>query len=982
MKHTLFIILIAIVLAQAVVAQTVQITANPNQSGNIVIGPSNYHVSENIYTDAEIGSSNFTTSGTALNHIDFNIFAVGTSTSVTNYNLYLKEVPAGTETFTTGVYDLSGYTLVFSGTFNADAVGWVGVDLSTSFVRTSGNNLQLLIERLDNVTRTGYQFRSTNGNNNGAALLTSRRVNLATLPEPGTTILNTASAFRPQVQFRHINPNDAALTQVYTLGKLPIPFATPHIISTNVVNNGSQTLNNLDVTLAITGANSFNDVQTITSLAPGSSVNVSFSAFTPASAGTNTISVSIPNDDFNGDNNITITQEVTVNAYNYAYSATPSGSVGVVNNTGDFVARFTTSSPTSVNQVGVYFNGSGQAFKIGIWGDNSGQPGSLLWESDLQTTAPGLFTLPVSPAVNVSGTFYVGVMQTGLANVQFAYQTEAPIRSGTFFSAVPSGSGNWTDFAPANPFRFMIEPRLTIANDVGVATINTPLSGKALDNCGIIPQATIANFGSNNQLTPFNATFIIKRAGNVVYSDTKAVSLSSGESAEITFTPFSGSESGSDSSFCYTSLATDGAQNNDTLVNAFTTNNYSYGDGITNNGLYPYGNSTTCADASPYKTTYNWVTETGNEVNWGSNGDDNVTAAPITLPFTFKFFGNDYTQLWICTNGWLSFTDPNSLTPTTMRTPVNIPATGGINNYIAGLLADLDVTSSTYPDAHVYYGGNASQFVVTFLHAHLKNSSVRISFQIILKPQSNANGEIIIQYNDAETTSPVPSVLLNSGTVGIEDATGANGVLYRFNGGLGPIFGSPLAVRFKPPTAQPVTLVRFTARRSRGTNILSWLTSQELNSRYFIIERSSDGRNFAEISRVDAAGNSASNINYSFTDATAQKGINYYRLKLTDADGSFTYSAVQKVRNEGIADISIFPNPVKDAATLLITADRKTTGTILITDQSGRVMYNKPVNAIEGVNRFTINTSSFAAGTYIIKVHLEDDIVVQKLNKL
>ncbi|MFT3681786.1 MAG: CARDB domain-containing protein [Ferruginibacter sp.] len=679
-----------------VLAQAVQITVNPSSSPNIVIGGSttaNYHVSEIIYTDTEIGSSNFTTAATAINHIDFNVFSIATNgiSTISNFNLYLKEVPAGTETFATGVYNTTGYTQVFSGTYVAAPIGWAGVDLTTSFVRTSGMNLQLLIERLDNTVHSGYAFRATLGNNNGSALNTSRRVNQAMpAPVPGTTVLNTVSPSRPQIQLKHISPNDAAVTQIYTLGKLPIPYAAPHIISASISNTGSLALTNLNVNLNISGANSFSDIKTIPSLLPGASTVVSFSAFTPAATGNNTVTVSLPVDDLNTDNTLYVNQVVTLNSYNYAYSNTPTGSVGVNGgNTGDFVAKFVTGSPTSVNQVGVFFNTGGQPFKIGIWDKSgAGVPGNLLWESAEQTTTAGLFTLPVSPAVNITDTFYVGVRQIGSTNIQFAYQAEIPIRPNTFFSSVPSGAGTWNDFAPGNPFKFMIEPRLTIANDVGVSTINSPSAAKTVDNCGIIPQATVSNFGSNNQLTPFNVTFIIRQNGAAVYTNTKSVALNSGQSQEVTFAPFSGSASGSDSSYCYTSLATDGATNNDTLVNAFTTGVYSYGEGVTSNGVYPFGNSTTCASVSPYQSTYSWVTQTSNQVNWGVNGDDSVLATAVNLPFSFKYFGINYDKVWIASNGWISFSDPAGLNAATQHTPVTIPLATGIQNYIAALLAD------------------------------------------------------------------------------------------------------------------------------------------------------------------------------------------------------------------------------------------------------------------------------------------------------
>ena len=968
-------------------AQTVQITASPGQSGNIVIGPNFYHVSENIYTDTEIGATNFTSAATAINHIDFNVFAVGTVTTVTNFNLYLKEVPAATQTFTAGVYNTTGYTLVYSGTYTPAVTGWMGVDFTTSFVRTAGNNLQLLVERLDNVQHGGYSFRASLGNNTSNAIASSRRENLATLPAPGTTSLNTTTTFRPQIQLRHVNPNDAAIAQVYTLGKIPVPFATPHVISANIVNNGAATQTNLNVTLDITGANTFSDIQTIPSLAPGAAVNVQFAAFTPTNSGINTVSVSIPADDFAGDNNVIISQEVTLNAYNYAYSTIASGAVGFnanVNNptgTGDIVAKFTTSSPTSVNQVGVNFGGGGQPFRIGIWDKSgTGVPGNLLWESTDQVSTAGLFNLPINPTVSITDTFYIGVRQIGSTNIQFAYQNEIPIRPNTFFFTNPTGNTVWADFAPANPFRFMIEPRLTIANDVGITTISNPAPNSTADNCGITPQATVVNFGSNSQTIPFDVTFSIKQAGNIVYTDTRQVVLNSGASSTIDFTAFTGSVSGADSSFVYTSLATDGARNNDTVVNKFTTDNFSYGLATLQTGGYEFANSTDCALPSGMQQTYNWITETSNEVNWGANGDDSVLNTPIALPFNFYFMGNVYNQFWIGSNGWISFNDPTLLTGAQQRTPVAIPTTGGIENYIAGALTDLDLTTATYADAHTYYGGNAAQFIITFQHAHIFGSATDfISFQLILNA---ADSSVVIQYNEAETSSPIPSGITNFCSVGIENVAGVTGISYRLNGSRGPMFGSPLAVKFRPVAVVPVTLLNFTVQRNARVNDISWSTGQEINSRNFTVEHSSDGRNFTAIGVVAANGNSNRVLNYAFTHNSPAKGINYYRLRLVDMDNIAKFGPTRSVKNEGVAAIAVYPNPVREKMSVSINADKADRGVISITDMSGKLVYSNVINIAAGNNTILINSSSIGKGTYLLNVKLSDDMVVKKFNKL
>jgi Secretion system C-terminal sorting domain/CARDB len=962
-------------------AQTVQITSNPGQTTNIVVGPNFGHVSENIYTETEIGASNFTTVATSITHIDFNVFAISAAFSVDSFNVYLKEVPLTTTTFTTGVYDTAGYTLVFSGTYNITGTGWIGFDLTTPFIRTAGNNLQLMIERRDSVLHGASSFNATRGNNIDAALLTSRRTNIATKPVPGVTFLNTATAFRPQIQLRHINANDAGLTAVYSLGKLPVPFAAPHTISANVVNNGSGTLTNLNVNLDITGANVFSDVQTIASLAPGASAVVSFNAFTPVSTGFNTITVSLPADDFSGDNSSTVAQEVTTNAYTYSYGNVPSNVVGINGATGDFVAMFTNSSPTSVNQVGINFAQNGQPFRIGIW-DKSGNssPGTLLWESTDQFTTAGVFTLPINPPVAITDTFYIGVRQTTTTNVQFAYQLETPIRPRTFFFTTPSGNPAWTDFAPSNPFRFMIEPRLTLANDVGVASISNPLGASSIDNCGILPQAVISNFGSNDQTTPFDVTFHVKQAGTVVYSDTQQVTVNSGESKTVYFTPFNGSVSGIDSAFVTTRLAVDAALNNDTVVNRFTTAVYSYSDSAADSDGYSYANSTFCASLAPLRPTYNWINQTGNQINWGANGDDSVLATPLAIPFPFKFFGNTYNQLWVCSNGWISFSDPSALNTADIKTPVSIPAAGGLSNYIAGVLANLDNTSAVYSDAQTFYGNDASGFVITFHHAHLFGSvSDYITFQIILK----VNGDILVQYNDAESTAPAVTPITNFCSVGIENEDGTKGILYRLNGSGGPVFGSPLALQFytRPLSPVPVSLLRFFAEKGKLSNKLYWTTTQEINSKTFKIERSNNGVDFTSIGEIKASSNSNSTVNYSFTDHAVFQGANFYRLQMLNTDNSFRYSNTVSVTNELQQELTIYPSPSSGEINIWFKSEKISPAVIQIYDMNGKLVFNKKLLANKGINSTVASISALAAGNYTVKIKTGSKIMMEQINK-
>jgi uncharacterized delta-60 repeat protein len=117
----------------------------------------------------------------------------------------------------------------------------------------------------------------------------------------------------------------------------------------------------------------------------------------------------------------------------------------------------------------------------------------------------------------------------------------------------------------------------------------------------------------------------------------------------------------------------------------------------------------------------------------------------------------------------------------------------------------------------------------------------------------------------------------------------------------------------------PVELTSFTATAEGRTAVhLAWATASERNSTWFDVERSTDGRTFAAIGRVAAAGNSTALRTYSLTDAQLAADANtlYYRLRQVDADGTFTYSLVRTVTLTGTSALALFPNPATTGATL------------------------------------------------------------------
>jgi hypothetical protein len=84
----------------------------------------------------------------------------------------------------------------------------------------------------------------------------------------------------------------------------------------------------------------------------------------------------------------------------------------------------------------------------------------------------------------------------------------------------------------------------------------------------------------------------------------------------------------------------------------------------------------------------------------------------------------------------------------------------------------------------------------------------------------------------------------------------------------------------------PITLLSFTGEKDGDGVRLDWTTASERDNDYFTILRSKDGWNFEEVTRVPGAGNSTSPIPYWTRDAKPYDGLNYYRLRQTDIDGT------------------------------------------------------------------------------------------------
>lgn len=167
----------------------------------------------------------------------------------------------------------------------------------------------------------------------------------------------------------------------------------------------------------------------------------------------------------------------------------------------------------------------------------------------------------------------------------------------------------------------------------------------------------------------------------------------------------------------------------------------------------------------------------------------------------------------------------------------------------------------------------------------------------------------------------------------------------------------------------PVKIGSISARITGNTNTVYWTTETETNNRKFIVERSTDGRNFQSIGEVMSnapGGNSATTLNYRFADLQPLNGKQYYRLRLVDAANVETLSPIVTLRRGvGAMEIAdVRPNPTTGLVQFTISGGSNTTVNLLVRSISGNTVL-KQNNVPAG--SCSINLGGLAGGVYVLE---------------
>ncbi|MBC7862082.1 MAG: T9SS type A sorting domain-containing protein, partial [Bacteroidia bacterium] len=177
----------------------------------------------------------------------------------------------------------------------------------------------------------------------------------------------------------------------------------------------------------------------------------------------------------------------------------------------------------------------------------------------------------------------------------------------------------------------------------------------------------------------------------------------------------------------------------------------------------------------------------------------------------------------------------------------------------------------------------------------------------------------------------------------------------------------------------PIELLSFTGHKVNNSVQLDWETASELNNDFFTIEKSLDGVSFTTVANVDSKapnGNSTGNLSYTDYDNSPAIGINYYRLKQTDLNGTSEYSEIIAVEFDRSKDITftVFPNPNEGEFTVDFSElENNYDVTVELVDMQGKLVYSNTFLTAEmnGKQLLIHPKDKVAAGLYNCNLKIE-----------
>lgn len=220
-----------------------------------------------------------------------------------------------------------------------------------------------------------------------------------------------------------------------------------------------------------------------------------------------------------------------------------------------------------------------------------------------------------------------------------------------------------------------------------------------------------------------------------------------------------------------------------------------------------------------------------------------------------------------------------------------------------------------------------------------------------------------------------------TGTITYPVASSASGTVLTFSG-ITLSNNAVFTLITQTNAALPATLQSFEVGLQKNKATLTWKTSNEINVDYYSIDYSLNGTSWSTAGTV-AARNGAGLNTYSFSQDNLPVGMRYYRIKRVDKDGLFQYTAVKSVRVGGSTVFVLKANPIiKNRLEYNIDAAQSQNATVRVVSSNGVVLFQQKLALTAGSNTVSTALPQMGAGTYLLQVQLNGELINKKFVRL
>lgn len=313
-------------------------------------------------------------------------------------------------------------------------------------------------------------------------------------------------------------------------------------------------------------------------------------------------------------------------------------------------------------------------------------------------------------------------------------------------------------------------------------------------------------------------------------------------------------------------------------------------------------------------------------------------------------------------------------------------------------------------DIELLYPALFGSNLVLTPHTYLLNAATALTDTLFLNAEGDSNAVFVFKVNGAFSTSTYATIVLTNraqaknvfwkieGATTLNDYSVMKGTFISNNGAMNLNVGVHLDGRALTTTgafsatsdsvtipplscavALPVKWMYFRGEALKSGALLEWGVTNALNNSAFILEKSSNGVQFATLAAVPAEieGNPRT-LSYSFTDKQASE-MNYYRIASLDKDGNKSYYTTIQVQTDASNGSKTLVSVQECYILVRYAGEGQGTGNLILYSVDGRKISSQPISFSKEINQFQISKPT-QTGMYFL--YIEKDGMRQFAGKI